>query len=342
MRVAMYYRNDDVRVEEVPTPVPGPGEILVRIEASGVCGSDVMEWYRIKKAPLVLGHEIGGQVVEVGEGVEKFAPGDRVTATHHVPCLTCHLCQRGHTTLCETLRTTKFDPGGFCEYVRVPALQTDRGTLKLPDDVTYEEATFVEPFGCVVRGQRGANVRAGQSVLVLGSGLAGLMHVALARASGASLVVATDVHPFRLDAARRFGADLALDASTEDIEARFRAINDGKLADVVIVSTAVPAVNEQAFRLVERGGTILFFALVTPGVDLKYPAFDLWNAGVKIVQSYAAALPDLAEALELIRRKRVPVQEMITHRLPLERTSEGFGLVASAGDSIKVVIEPQK
>ncbi len=342
MRVAMYYRNDDVRVEEVPTPKPGPGEILVRIEASGVCGSDVMEWYRIKKAPLVLGHEIGGQVVEVGEGVDKFAVGDRVTATHHVPCLTCPLCQRGHTTLCETLRTTKFDPGGFCEYVRVPALQTDRGTLKLPDDVTYEEATFVEPFGCVVRGQRGADLHAGQSVLVLGSGLAGLMHVALARASGASLVVATDVHPFRLDSARRFGADLALDASTEDIEARFRDLNDGKLADLVIVCTAVPAVNEQAFRLVERGGKILFFALVTPGVALAYPAFDLWNRGVNIVQSYAAALPDLAEALELIRRKRVPVEEMITHRLPLSRTSEGFGLVASAGDSIKVVIEPQR
>ena len=342
MRVAMYYRNDDVRVEEVPRPEIGPGELLVRIEASGVCGSDVMEWYRIKKAPLVLGHEIGGQVVEVGEGVERFAAGDRVTATHHVPCNTCDLCQRGFHTLCETLRTTKFDPGGFCEYVRIPPLQTDRGTLKLPDEVSYEEATFVEPFGCVVRGQRVSKLRAGQSVLVLGAGLAGLMHVALARASGASLVVATDVHPFRLDAARRFGADLVLDATSEDVEQRFRAINDGKLADQVIVSTAVPAVNEQAFRLVERGGTILFFALVTPGVDLAYPAFDLWNRGVSITQSYAAALPDLVQALELIRRGRIPIQEMITHRLPLARVSEGFQRVAAAGDSIKVVIEPQK
>ena len=342
MRVAMYYRNDDVRVEEVPRPEIGPGELLVRIEASGVCGSDVMEWYRIKKAPLVLGHEIGGQVVEVGEGVERFAVGDRVTATHHVPCNTCDLCQRGFHTLCETLRTTKFDPGGFCEYVRVPSLQTDRGTLKLPDEVSYEEATFVEPFGCVVRGQRVSKLRAGQSVLVLGAGLAGLMHVALARASGASLVVATDVHPFRLDAARRFGADLVLDATSEDVEQRFRAINDGKLADQVIVSTAVPAVNEQAFRLVERGGTILFFALVTPGVDLAYPAFDLWNRGVTVTQSYAAALPDLAEALELIRRGRIPVEQMITHRLPLARASEGFQRVAAARDSIKVVIEPQK
>jgi L-iditol 2-dehydrogenase len=337
----MYYRNDDVRVEEMPAPAIGPGELRIRIEASGICGSDVMEWYRIKKAPLVLGHEIGGQVVEVGEGVDRFAVGDRITATHHVPCNTCHSCLQGHHTLCDTLRSTKFDPGGFCEQVRIPALQTDRGTLKLPDAVSYEEATFVEPLGCVVRGQRGAGIAPGQSVLVLGSGLAGLLHIALARAAGAGPIVATDVHPYRIEAARRFGADLALDARSEDVEARLRAINGGRRADRVIVSTAVPAVNEQAFRWVARGGTILFFALVTPGVDLTYPAFDLWNRGVSIVQSYAAAARDLDEALRLIEHRRVPVADMITHRLPLAETARGFGMVAGAGDSIKVVVEPQ-
>ena len=342
MRVAMYYRNDDVRLEEVPAPEIGPGELLVRIEASGICGSDVMEWYRVKKAPLVLGHEIGGRVVEVGEGVDRFAVGDRVTATHHVPCNTCHLCRHGHHTLCDTLRTTKFDPGGFCEYVRIPPLQADRGTLALPDEVSYEEATFVEPLGCVVRGQRAADIRPGQSVLVLGSGLAGLLHIALARASGAGLVVATDVHPYRLEAARRFGADLALDARTEDVGNRLREANDGRGADRVLACTAVPAVNEQAFQVVARGGTILFFALVTPGEELAYPAFDLWNRGVSIVQSYAAAMRDLAEALELIRRRRIPVAEMITHRLALADAARGFGLVAGAGDSIKVVVEPQR
>jgi L-iditol 2-dehydrogenase len=341
MRVAMYYRNDDVRVEEMPAPAIGPGELRVRIEASGICGSDVMEWYRIKKAPLVLGHEIGGQVVEVGEGVERFTVGDRVTATHHVPCNTCHSCLQGHHTLCDTLRSTKFAPGGFCEQVRIPALQADRGTLMLPDAVSYEQATFVEPLGCVVRGQRGAAIAPGQSVLVLGSGLAGLLHIALARAAGAGPIVATDVHPYRIEAARRFGADLALDARSEDVEARLKAINGGRRADRVIVSTAVPAVNEQAFRWVARGGTILFFALVTPGVDLTYPAFDLWNRGVSIVQSYAAAMRDLDEALRLIEHRRVPVAEMITHRLPLAETARGFGMVAGAGDSIKVVVEPQ-
>ncbi len=342
MRVAMYYRNDDVRVEDVPTPQIGPGELRVRIEASGICGSDVMEWYRIKKAPLVLGHEIGGQVVAVGEGVERFAVGDRVTATHHVPCNTCHLCLRGHHTLCDTLRTTKFDPGGFSELVRIPPLQTDRGTLKLPDGVSYEEATFAEPLGCVVRGQRAADVRPGQSVLVLGSGLAGLLHIALARAAGAGPIVATDVHPARIAAARRFGADVAIDPTATDVETTIRELNHGRLADRVLVCTAVPAVNEQAWQLVERGGVVLFFALVTPGVDLTYPAFDLWNRGVTIVQSYAAAQRDLAEALTLIEHGRVPAADMITHRLPLADAATGFGMVASAGDSIKVIVEPQK
>jgi L-iditol 2-dehydrogenase len=301
-----------------------------------------MEWYRIKKAPLVLGHEIGGEVVAVGEGVEQWSPGDRITATHHVPCNTCDACQRGFHTLCDTLRSTKFDPGGFSELVRVPALQTDRGTVRLPANVSYEEATFVEPLGCVLRGQRVAGMVAGRSVLVLGSGISGLLHIALARASGAGLIAATDIHPFRLEAAKRFGADLTLDARAEDLADRVRAANDGHLPDLVIVCTAVPAVNEQAFRLVARGGTILFFALVTPGVELAYPAFDLWNRGVTLTQSYAAALPDLAGAVELIHHRRVPVREMITHRLPLERAAEGFGLVASAGDSIKVILEPQR
>ena len=341
MQVAMYYRNSDIRVEEMDRPVAGPGEVVLRVEASGVCGSDVLEWYRIKKAPLVLGHEIGGQVVEVGEGVRAFTVGDRVTATHHVPCNTCPPCLDGFHSLCDTLRTTKFDPGGFAQYVRVPALQVDRGMLKLPDDVSYEQATFVEPLGCVVRGQRIAGVGAGQTVLVMGSGLAGLLHIALARAQGAGLIVATDIDPGRLDAARMMGADVTVDVRSGDVEAALRDANDGRLADRIIVCTAVPAVNEQAFTLAARGGTILFFALVTPGEKLAYPAFELWNRGVTLTQSYAAVLPDLAQALTLIRRGRVPVAKMITHRLPLAETSRGFQMVAAATESIKVIIEPQ-
>ena len=228
----MYYNNHDVRLEEMPTPQIGPGELLVRVEASGICGSDVLEWYRIHKAPLVLGHEIAGQIVAVGEGVEKYAEGDRVSVAHHVPCNTCHYCRRGHVTVCDTLRKTNFDPGGFAEYVRLPAINVDRGVFIIPDEVSFEEASFTEPLACVLRGQRSAGLKPGDSVLILGSGIAGLLYVQLARASGAALVVATDVAEYRLEAARRFGADATIKAA-EDVPARFRELNDGFLADVV-------------------------------------------------------------------------------------------------------------
>ncbi|MCH8282531.1 MAG: alcohol dehydrogenase catalytic domain-containing protein, partial [Chloroflexi bacterium] len=157
MRVAMYYNNLDVRVEEMPVPQIGPGELLVRVRASGICGSDVMEWYRVARAPMVLGHEVAGEVVQVGEGVERFNEGDAMVVTHHVPCNACHYCLSGHHTVCDTLRETSFDPGGFAEYLRVPAINVDRGVFKLPGGLSFEEASFAEPLACVLRGQQRAN-----------------------------------------------------------------------------------------------------------------------------------------------------------------------------------------
>ena len=160
MRVAMYYNNRDVRIEEMQTPHIGPGELLVKVMASGICGSDVMEWYRIKKAPLVLGHEIAGEIVAVGEGVKRFKAGDRVTVAHHVPCNTCHYCLNGHYSVCETLRTTNFSPGGFSEYTRIPQINVDRGTFILPDEVSYEEGTLLNHWlvHCLDRGRQVCNL----------------------------------------------------------------------------------------------------------------------------------------------------------------------------------------
>ncbi|MBE9502071.1 MAG: zinc-dependent dehydrogenase [Dehalococcoidia bacterium] len=341
MRVAMYYNNNDVRLEEMPTPKIGPGELLVKVHASGICGSDVMEWYRIDKAPLVLGHEIAGEVVAVGDGVERYKEGDRVSAAHHVPCNTCHYCLSGHHTVCDTLRQTNFEPGGFAEYIRLPAINVDHGVFLLPDEVSFEEATFTEPLACVLRGQRMARMQSGQSVLVIGSGIAGLLHVQLARAVGASRVMATDIVDRRLEAARRFGADAAIHAE-EGVPARLRQENDGWLADLVIVCTgAMPAIT-QALESVERGGTVLFFAPTSPGVTIPISINDLFfRNDITLTTSYAGSPADYAAALELIRARSVRVREMITHRLPLAETGLGFQLVAKAQDSIKVIIEPQ-
>lgn len=340
MRVAMYYNNRDVRIEEMPRPQAGPGEVVIRVHASGICGSDVMEWYRVPRGPRVLGHEIAGEIVERGAGVRGFQVGDRVMATHHVPCGSCHFCTIGHPTVCDTLRATHFEPGGFAEYVRIPEMHVERGMLRLPEGMSYEEGSFVEPLGCVVRGQNLARVGQGQTVAVVGTGLAGLLHVQLARLRGAK-VAGLDILPNRLAAARRLGASIALDSSSE-APAKLREWNEGRLADRVIVCTAAPAALDVAFALIERGGTILFFAPPPPETKMVVPLGEMWWDEITLMTSYAAAQAELREALELLRSRRIDGPAMVSHRLPLAEISLGFRLAAEARDALKVIIEPQK
>lgn len=341
MHAAVYYNNKDVRLEERTRPNIGPGELLLKVMACGICGSDVLEWYRVPRAPLVLGHEVTGEIVELGEEVDRYRVGQRVFVTHHVPCNSCKYCLAGHHSVCDTLRSTNLDPGGFAEYVRVPSINVERGVFPLPEEMSYEEGVFIEPLACAVRGQRLARFRPGHSVAVLGSGTAGLLHAALARAMGAGRIIATDLSSRRLQMAKRLGADAVIHAG-EDVPRRLREENDGLGADLVIVCTgALPAL-EQALHCVDRGGTILFFAPTNPGVTLSLPFNDLWKDEISIVTSYAGAPRDIVESIELLRLGRVQVKDMISHRLPLSEAGRGFQLVAEARDSIKVVIEPQK
>jgi len=344
MRVAMYYSNNDVRLEEVPVPQVGPGELLMRVEASGICGSDVMEWYRIHKVPLVLGHEVAGVITELGQGVDRYKVGDRIIAAHHVPCNTCHYCLSGNHTVCDTLRKTNFYPGGFAEFIRLPSINVERGTFTLPDTVSFEEATFVEPVACVLRGLRKAGLKPGCSVLVIGSGIAGLLYVHLARALGAGRVIAIDVVEHRLEAARKLGADAALHAE-EDVPAYLRKVNDGRLADVVIICTGAESAVAQALRSVERHGTVLFFAPTGPGLNFSLSINDVfWRNDVTLTTSYAGSPADHAVALEMILTGTLHVKEMITHRLSLAETGLGFRMVTYPQEynSIKVIIQPQR
>ncbi len=341
MRVAMYYKNSDVRLQEMPVPKIGPGEILVKIQASGICGSDVLEWYRVKKAPIVLGHETAGEITQVGEGVTRFKIGDRVAVSHHVPCNTCRYCLAGNHTVCETLHTTNFDPGGFSEYVRVPKLNVDRGVFFLPPEVSFEEGSFMEPLGCVLRGQRLARLMPGQTVLVMGSGISGLLHIMLAKALGAGRVIATDVSPYRLKAAKDLGADAVINAK-EDVPARLKELNGGWLAELVIVCTGAMAAFAQALKSVDRGGTLMYFATTNPGETLPVPINDYWRNGITLMPSYGNSPYDAEAAIALIRSGRVPVGKLITHRLGLAEAAQGFQLVAGAGESIKVILEPQR
>ena len=337
----MYYNNKDIRIEEMPKPKIGSDELLIKAMACGICGSDVMEWYRIKKAPIVLGHEMIGEIVEVGKNVKKFKVGDRVFVSHHVPCNKCHYCLSGHHTACETLHKTNYDPGGFSEFIRVPKINVESGIYVLPKEVSFEEGTFIEPLACVLRGQRLAKIGKNQTVLVLGSGISGLLHIQMAKLLGANKIIATDINEYRMKMAKKFGADFVINAK-EDVPSKVKELNDNRLADRVIVCTGALSAAYQALKCVDRGGTILFFAVPEPGKDVSIPMNDFWRNEITVMTSYGAAPDDLKEALELISKHKVNVRDMITHRLSLAETDKGFQIVADAKESMKVIVEPYR
>ncbi len=340
MKVGMYYNNSDVRVEERSMPKAGDRDIVVKVMACGLCGSDLLEWYRIKRAPLVLGHEPAGVIVEAGKLVTDVRPGDRVFVTHHVPCNACFHCLTGHETACTTFQTiNNFEPGAFAQFLRVSGRSVDTGTLKLPDSMSFEQATFIEPLATAVRALRSVALKPGQSVLVCGSGVAGLLIIKLARALGAGRIIATDLSAYRLEKARSFGADFTVPAG-EDVPAFVKKVNDGRLADVVVLSTGALPAARTALVCAERGGTILFFAVPKPGetVDVDFNPF--WRDDITIKTCYGAAPADNVQALELIRKGTVTVTDMITHRFSIDRIGEAFRTGAKPDGCMKVIIEP--
>jgi L-iditol 2-dehydrogenase len=341
MLVAVYHNNRDVRVEEVPKPEIGADEMLLKVMASGICGTDVVEWYRLPKAPRVLGHEATGIIDEVGEKVTKYKVGDRVFVSHHVPCNKCRYCLKGAHTACETLHTTNYYPGGFSQYIRVPKINVETGVYRLPANMSFEEGTFIEPLACVVRGQRLAGINKDDTVLIIGSGMAGILHIQLAKLKGAQKIFAADINPDRLKLAEKFGADQVIDAKG-DLPQQLKELNDGRAADKVIVCTGAEKAALTALECVDRGGTILYFAVPDPTTKIPIPITDFWRNEITIRTSYGAAPRDLEEALQILSQKQVNVEDMITHRLDIREAAEGFRLVAEAGKSLKVIIEPNR
>jgi len=347
MKVVRYYNNNDIRLDEIPIPKINPGELLVKVKKSGICGSDILEYYRFAKMEklrvdnLILGHEITGDIVEVGEGVRKFKKGDRVFVSHHVPCFECHYCREGHHTACELLHNTNFDPGGFAEYVRIPKINIEKkGVYVLDKSVTYEEGVFIEPLGCVCRAQRLAKVNKGQSVLILGSGVSGILHIQLAKLRGAEKIFATDINDYRLEKAKEFGADFVFKA-TDNIALKVRERNNHLAPDIIIVCTGAMSAANQALECAGPGSKIIFFAVPEPGVKLQVPINKYWRNEVKIMTSYGAAPEDLQDSYLRILSKSVKVLGLITHTLPFSKALEAFRIVCEAKDSLKVILEPE-
>ncbi len=341
MLVAVYYNNKDVRVKEIPKPEIGDDEILVKVMASGICGSDVTEWYRVPKAPRILGHEATGVIEKAGSKVAGLRAGDRVFISHHVPCKKCRYCLRGNHTACQTLHTTNYYPGGFAQYIRVPRINVENGVYKLPVSLSFEEGTFIEPLACVVRGQRLAGVKKDDVLLVIGSGVSGILHTQLAKHNGVKHVVVADVNMYRLGLAEKFGADFTVNAN-EDLPRKLKETNCGRLADKVLVCTGAPKAALTALDCVDKGGTILFFAVPEPSVKIPVPVNKFWRNEITIKTSYGAAPNDIAESLSVLAKAKLNVKDMITHKLSLQQAAEGFRLVAEAGKSLKVILEPNR
>jgi L-iditol 2-dehydrogenase len=335
MKVALWYNNKDIRIEEVPTPRPGPNEMLVKVISCGICGSDIVEWYRLPRAPLVLGHEIGAEVVEVGQSVKKFNPADRVFIAPKVPCMQCDYCKKEHYPVCTNIKERL--PGGFAEYVLVPKTLIENGAYRLPDTISYDQSTFIEPLACVVRTQRLAGVQQGQTVMVLGCGMSGLLHVKLAKAKNCQ-VIATDLNVRRLELAAGLGADITLDAA-ENVANQLTAAKDKKVDVVILCTSAVSAV-DQAWQWVDKGGVIVFFAVPGPNKQITIPLNDFWTKEIQILTSYYCGPPDIVDAIELIETGAIKVDDMITHQLPLKDIGTGFQLVMDGRESIKVIIKP--
>lgn len=337
MKAAVWYNNQDIRIEEVPLRRPGPGEMLVKVVSCGICGSDVVEWYRMPRAPLVQGHELGAEVVEVGSFVRRFKPGDRVFIAPKVPCMKCRYCHAGHYPQCSEVKERL--PGGFAEYILVPEILVEKGTYLLPDPLSYDQATFIEPLACVVRAQRLAGLSAGQDVLILGCGMSGLLQLKLARKNGCR-VIATDVNPSRLALAKKYGAELTIQA-TDDVPGSLLR-HQGKKADVVILCTSALSAVEEAWASVDKGGTIVFFAVPGPDKRVAIPINEFWTKETRILTSYYCGPPDIKEALALLAERSVEVDSLITHRLPLRDIVRGFRMVIEGEEALKVIIRPHQ
>jgi L-iditol 2-dehydrogenase len=336
MRIARYHHNRAILIESVARPVLGAGDVLVRVHACGVCGSDAMEWFRVPKSPRILGHEIAGVVAASRSGT--VSVGDRVVVRNQLPCGDCYACMHGHPAVCEN--QTEIEPGGMAEYVRIPGRLADRGGLTpLPANVSFAAGTLTEPVACVLHAQALARVRPDQCVVVLGCGVVGLLHIQVARAAGVERIIAVDPVPFRRAAAARLGATLVLDPA-DDLPEATRHGNDGRLADVAILASAVPAALVAASAAVSRHGTLLMFAAADPGTPAPLTFNQLfWRRELTIVSSYGAGDADFGTALGLIAVGKVDTDTLITHTLPLDRVEEAFALVATAGESLKVVLD---
>ncbi|RMF92577.1 MAG: alcohol dehydrogenase [Nitrospinota bacterium] len=336
VQAAVYRGRDQIYLEEWPTPTPGAGELLVRVRSCGLCGSDILKIVEGKlPPPAVLGHEVSGDVVAVGEGVTAFHPGDRVVVAHHVPCYTCHYCRHGNFSMCRFFKTTNLDPGGFAQFVRVPGPHVHLTTFPLPSALSYDEGTFMEPLACCLRSLKRCALQGGDLVVIVGSGSIGLLMMQLVRLFQAQPVV-VDLVPERLRLAQDLGAYQTLQAGTDPITAVLQELSEGRGADLIIFTAGQEEVVVEALTWVRDGGTINLFAGLPPArLDLR----TLYHRELTVYGSYSPSPRELSQALTLLAAGKVQVKPLITHHLPLAELPQAV-VLARQRRALKVMLHP--
>lgn len=339
MRVAKALDFGHTVIEEVPVPTIGPKDALVKMASCGICAGDVTPWYIKKKCPIVLGHEPCGTIVALGSEVSNFQVGQRVFVHHHAPCFKCRHCERKNYSMCATWRSSNIVPGGIAEYIQVPEVNLQGDTIVLPDSVSWDIGSLIEPVACVVKAFHRSRIRKGDRLAIIGLGFIGQVMVRLARHYGASMVMASDLVPYRLEKAREAGADLVVDASNQDFTAEIMKATNGFGADVVMVGPSKPAVFQQAIQCAGKGSTVLLFMSPPPGVMLEVEPFKIFFDEIDLVSSYSCGPNDTRETLQLFEKGILRPEDFITHRFPLAETAAACELTAAARDSLKVVVE---
>ncbi|MCX8031037.1 MAG: alcohol dehydrogenase catalytic domain-containing protein [Thermodesulfovibrionales bacterium] len=342
MKVAQLYDFHTIKIEEIPVPNIQDDEVLVKTKACGICSGDVMQWYIENKAPLVLGHEPAGEIVKLGKKIENslnFKVGDRVFVHHHAPCMACKYCRRKDFVQCDTWKNSKIIPGGISEYFVVPEIILKRDTLKLPESLSFESAALIEPVACVIKSFKRSYIKKGDTLLVLGLGFMGLVHIILGRYFGATFIIGADKVPYRLAKAIELGADEVIDISQSDIREKLSTITKGYMADIVIVCPNTVVAMQDGLQCVGRGGTVILFAPAQPGELLSLDPNHIYFKDITITTSYSCGPEDTKDALRFIEIGAVDSTALITHRFSIEETEKAYRITSQATNSLKCMIK---
>jgi L-iditol 2-dehydrogenase len=336
MRVARFYEFGDIRVEESARPAVGATDILIRASACGICSGDIMPWYLKRKAPLVLGHEPVGIVEQAGAAVRDFKAGDRVFVHHHAPCFQCAACRRGEYVQCATWRATNIVPGGMAEYFLVGAAN-QRDTHRLPDSIADADGVLIEPAACVVKSLKRSGLKKGESILIIGLGIMGMMHVKLARHLGAGTIIGADLFHSRAKRALELGADRGIVVEGDNLVEQVREVTNGAMADVVIVGPGTSKAIAAGIATAGKGATVVQFTSTPPDDELLVKPHDLYFNETRLVPSYSCGPDETREAFSLVERGVMNARELVTHQFPLAQITEAFA-TAQKPESLKVIV----